>query len=101
MSFFSSTTIEQGLTLRQARSICPTIVEQRNFVMDARLIWLALGTFAIGVESFAVASLLPQIADSTGVSIATAGYLVIGYSLAYAFGTPILATLAGSLDRRA
>ncbi|KKC31275.1 MFS transporter [Devosia psychrophila] len=68
--------------------------------MDIRLIWLAVGTFAIGVESFAISSLLPQIAESTGVSLTQAGYLVLVFSLANAFGSPILAALTGTADRR-
>lgn len=68
--------------------------------MDIRLLWLAVGTFAIGVESFAISSLLPQIADSTGVSLTQAGYLVIAFALANAFGSPVLAALTGTVDRR-
>ena len=68
--------------------------------MDIRLLWLAVGTFAIGVESFAISSLLPQIAESTGVSLTQAGYLVIAFALANAFGSPILAALTGTADRR-
>lgn len=68
--------------------------------MDIRLIWLAVGTFAIGVESFAISSLLPQIADSTGVTMTQAGYLVIAFALANAFGAPVLAALTGTADRR-
>ncbi|MDB5536852.1 MAG: transporter, partial [Devosia sp.] len=68
--------------------------------MDIRLIWLAVGTFAIGVESFAISSLLPQIADSTGVTLTQAGYLVIAFALANAFGAPVLAALTGTADRR-
>lgn len=68
--------------------------------MDIRLIWLAVGTFAIGVESFAISSLLPQIAESTGVSLTQAGYLVIAFALANAFGSPVLAALTGTVDRR-
>ena len=68
--------------------------------MDIRPIWLAVGTFAIGVESFAISSLLPQIAESTGVSLTQAGYLVLVFSLANAFGSPILAALTGTADRR-
>jgi len=69
--------------------------------MDIRLIWLAVGTFAIGVESFAISSLLPQIANSTGVTLTQAGYLVIAFALANAFGAPVLAALTGTVDRRA
>lgn len=68
--------------------------------MDIRLLWLAVGTFAIGVESFAISSLLPQIADSTGVTLTQAGYLVIAFALANAFGSPVLAALTGTVDRR-
>ena len=68
--------------------------------MDIRLLWLAVGTFAIGVESFAISSLLPQIADSTGVSLTQAGYLVLAFALANAFGSPVLAALTGTADRR-
>lgn len=68
--------------------------------MDIRLVWLAVGTFAIGVESFAISSLLPQIAESTGVSLTQAGYLVIAFALANAFGSPVLAALTGTTDRR-
>lgn len=68
--------------------------------MDIRLVWLAVGTFAIGVESFAISSLLPQIAESTGVSLTQAGYLVIAFALANAFGSPVLAALTGTVDRR-
>ena len=68
--------------------------------MDIRLIWLAVGTFAIGAESFGISSLLPQIAESTGVTLTQAGYLVLAFALANAFGAPVLAALTGSVDRR-
>ncbi|MEP7453132.1 MFS transporter [Phyllobacterium sp. SB3] len=68
--------------------------------MDIRLVGLALGTFAIGIEGFVVASLLPEIAGDTGVSLVQAGYLVVTYAFAYAIGAPIIAALTGGLDRR-
>ncbi|HEY0032765.1 MAG TPA: MFS transporter, partial [Devosia sp.] len=68
--------------------------------MDIRLLWLAVGTFAIGVESFAISSLLPQISQSTGVTLTQAGYLVLAFALANAFGAPVLAALTGAVDRR-
>ena len=68
--------------------------------MDMRLIWLALGTFAIGAEGFAISSLLPGIAAETGVSMAQSGYLVFAYAIAYAIGAPVLASLTGASDRR-
>ena len=68
--------------------------------MDIRLVGLALGAFAIGIEGFVVASLLPQIAGDTGVTLVEAGYLVVTYAFAYAIGAPVVAALTGSLDRR-
>ncbi len=68
--------------------------------MDIRLVGLALGTFAIGIEGFVVASLLPEIAGDTGVSLVQAGYLVVTYAFAYAIGAPVIAALTGALDRR-
>jgi len=69
--------------------------------MDMRLVWLALGTFAIGVEGFVIATLLPGIAADNGVSISQAGYLVFGYAIAYAIGAPVLSAMTGRFDRRA
>lgn len=68
--------------------------------MDVRLLWLALGAFAGAVESSLLVSVLPAIAAETGVSIAQAGYLIFGYSVAYGIGTPVLSTLLGHVDRR-
>jgi predicted MFS family arabinose efflux permease len=68
--------------------------------MDLRLIWLALGTFAIGVEGFVIATLLPAIAADSGVPITQAGYLVFAYALAYAVGGPVLSATTGRFDRK-
>lgn len=68
--------------------------------MDMRLLWLALGSFTIGTEGFVVVSLLPSIASDTGTTVPQAGTLIMAFSLAYAFGSPILATIAGATDRR-
>lgn len=68
--------------------------------MDTRLIWLALGTFAVGVEGFVIATLLPAIAADSGVTITQAGYLVFAYAIAYAIGAPVLSAFTGRFDRR-
>lgn len=68
--------------------------------MDSRLLWLALGAFAGSVESALVVAVMPAIAAETGVTIAEAGLLVFVYSIAYGFGTPILASILGGVDRR-
>ncbi len=68
--------------------------------MDMRLIWLALGAFAIGTGAFVIASLLPGIAGEMQVPVAQAGALVLAYAVAYAVGGPVLATVTGGMDRR-
>ncbi|MER9403341.1 MFS transporter [Mesorhizobium caraganae] len=68
--------------------------------MDKRLFWLALGSFTISTEGFVISSLLPEIAGDAGISIPLAGTLITAFALAYAIGTPILATLTGEWDRR-
>lgn len=67
----------------------------------APLYWLALGTFAVGTESFMIAGLLPGMAADLAVSLATAGQLVTVFALAYALGSPILTAATGNLQRRA
>jgi predicted MFS family arabinose efflux permease len=68
--------------------------------MDSRLFWLALAAFVGGTEGGLIAGLLPAISAEMGVSIGQAGQLVIGYSLAYAIGTPLVAVLLGGVGRR-
>jgi DHA1 family inner membrane transport protein len=68
--------------------------------MDIRLLWLAVGAFTASMMAFVFAGLLPLIAASVDISISEAGHLVTAYSLAYAIGTPILATLTGGADRK-
>jgi predicted MFS family arabinose efflux permease len=68
--------------------------------MFPRLVWLALGTFAVGTESFVVAPLLPAIARDVGVPIVAAGRLVTVFALFYAFGAPILAVALANVDRK-
>lgn len=68
--------------------------------MISPLVWLALGTFVVGTEGFVIAGILPDIAADAGISVAQGGTLVTAFSLSYAFGAPVLATLFGDVDRR-
>ncbi|MGV8921080.1 MAG: MFS transporter [Pseudomonas sp.] len=63
------------------------------------LFWLALGTFAVGTESFMIAGLLPDMAADLSVSVVAAGQLVTVFALAYALSSPILTALTGSFSR--
>ena len=64
-----------------------------------KLLWLALGAFAVGTEGFMIAGLLPRIAGDLSVSVAQAGYLVTVFGATYAIGSPIVAVLTGSMER--
>jgi predicted MFS family arabinose efflux permease len=68
--------------------------------MNYRIFLLALGTFAVGTEGFVIAGLLPYISRDLDVSLSAAGQLVTAFSLAYAFGSPVLTTLTGRADKR-
>lgn len=68
--------------------------------MMGSLLWLALGAFAVGTEGFMIAGLLPKIGGDLGVSVAAAGDLVMVFGVTYAVGSPIVAVLTGSLERK-
>lgn len=68
--------------------------------MDYRLLILALGTFAIGTDSYVVAGILPQVARSFDVSLSAAGQFVSVYALCYGVLTPVMATLTANWSRR-
>jgi DHA1 family inner membrane transport protein len=68
--------------------------------MDKRLLVLASGMFAIGTDSFVVAGVLPQVADSLGVSVALAGQMVTLYALSYALLSPIIAATLADWPRK-
>ncbi|MDR6870037.1 putative MFS family arabinose efflux permease [Bosea sp. BE125] len=68
--------------------------------MDARLLWLAGGAFAIGTGSLIVTGILPNLAAGFGVSVDSAGLLLTAFAIAYAIGSPVLSTLLGNIERK-
>jgi Arabinose efflux permease len=68
--------------------------------MYGRLSVLALGTFAIGTDSFVVAGILPQVATSLEVSVGAAGQLVTVFALSYAVLSPVMAAVTAHWPRR-
>jgi predicted MFS family arabinose efflux permease len=68
--------------------------------LDSRLFWLSLAAFVGAIEGGLIAGILPLISADLGVSLGQAGLLVLFYSLAYAFGPPLLALLLGGVGRR-
>ncbi|MGC0420881.1 MFS transporter [Embleya sp. AB8] len=63
--------------------------------MRLRLIVLAIGTFAMGVDTFVIAPILGPMAGDLGVSRTAAGWLITAFALAYAIGGPALAAAVG------
>lgn len=68
--------------------------------MYKNLFWVALGTFAIGTESFVIAGVLEEMAHDLGISSSMAGHLVTAYALVYALSAPVMATLTASWNRQ-
>ncbi|MFE3197581.1 MFS transporter [Embleya sp. NPDC059237] len=68
--------------------------------MFKRLAPLALATFAVGTDGYVIAGLLPSIADDLDVSTPAAGQLVTVFALVLAVSAPVMAAVAGALDRR-
>lgn len=61
---------------------------------------LAVASFGIGTTEFVIMGLLPQVADSFGVTIPHAGYLVSGYAMGVVVGAPIVAIATAGLPRK-
>jgi len=68
--------------------------------MRFRILVLALGAFAVGTDGFVIAGILPDIAESMGISLALAGLTITTFALVYGFGAPILSAWAGAVERR-
>lgn len=50
---------------------------------------LAFGTFGLGIAEFSMMSILPDVADDFGVSIAEAGHLISAYAIGVCVGAPL------------
>ncbi|RFA12533.1 MFS transporter [Subtercola boreus] len=61
---------------------------------------VALGSFVLVLSEFLPIGLLPAIADDLGVSIGTAGLVVVATGLAAAVSAPVVTILTSGLDRR-
>ncbi|WP_205519175.1 MFS transporter [Streptomyces olivoreticuli] len=54
---------------------------------------LGLGAFALGLDAYVTAGLLPVIADDFDSSVSATGQMVTTFTLAYAIASPVFATL--------
>ncbi|WP_411127377.1 MFS transporter [Streptomyces sp. x-19] len=59
-----------------------------------RKVWLlTLGAFALGLDAYVMAGLLPVLAADVGTRVSLAGQLVTAFTLAYAISAPLVAGL--------
>ncbi|AFC28118.1 major facilitator superfamily protein [Paenibacillus mucilaginosus 3016] len=61
---------------------------------------LAVASFLVGTSENIIAGILDKVAADIGVSVSAAGQLITVFSLAYAFGTPILMAALARMERR-
>jgi len=61
---------------------------------------LALGSFAMGTDSFVLAGILPRIAQGLRISIGDAGQTITAFALTYGLAAPFLAVLTSRLPRK-
>lgn len=65
-----------------------------------KIYMLAVVSFLVGTSEFIIAGILDKVAADIGVPVSAAGQLITVFSLAYAFGTPILMAATARLERR-
>mgnify|MGYP001321892662 CR=1 FL=1 len=65
------------------------------------LLVLALGSFAMGTDSFVLAGILPQLDSGLHISLGSAGQVVTAFALTYAVSAPFLAVATGKVSRKA
>ena len=68
--------------------------------MPLALLALAMGAFGIGTTEFVATGILPQVADTFGVSIPSAGYLVTCYAVGVVVGAPVTTLLGTRMPRK-
>ena len=61
---------------------------------------LAVGSFGIGTGEFVIMGLLPNVADTFGVTTPEAGHVISAYALGVVIGAPVIAVLAAKMARR-
>jgi len=65
------------------------------------VVLLAVGTFAIGTDSFVLAGILPQLASGLRISEGAAGQVVTAFAITYAIAAPFLSVLTHRVPRKA
>jgi predicted MFS family arabinose efflux permease len=65
-----------------------------------KIFLLILGMFALGVDAYVMAGILPSIAADFGVSIGKAGQTVSIFTLCYAIAAPLFATVMSKMNTK-
>ncbi|MFD0590296.1 MFS transporter [Paenibacillus sp. GCM10027627] len=65
-----------------------------------KIYMLAIVSFLVGTSELIIAGILDRVAEDIGVSVSAAGQLITVFSLAYAFGTPLIIAATSRLERR-
>ncbi|MEU6997939.1 MFS transporter [Nonomuraea sp. NPDC046570] len=68
--------------------------------MMRKVLVLATGAFALGLDAYVMAGLLPVMAADLGTTIAVAGQTVTAFTLAYAIAAPLFATALAAARSR-
>lgn len=66
----------------------------------AWLFVLFIATLALGTDEFVISGILPDVAKDLSVTLGTAGLLVTAFALAFCLGSPIVALLTDSFEKR-
>ncbi|MBO0882275.1 MAG: MFS transporter, partial [Mycobacterium sp.] len=81
-----------------AETAAEPTVDQRTPWSQHALLYLVF--FLMGAELYLVSPLLPQIAPSLGVTLASAAMIVPGYAMAYALASPLLGIFSDRWPRK-
>ena len=81
--------------------VTPTAIEtQPRTAIALVTLALAVGSFGIGTGEFVIMGLLPDVANTFGVSTPEAGHVISAYALGVVVGAPVIAILAAKMARR-
>lgn len=61
---------------------------------------LAVISFLNGASEYVIAGILDKIAESSNISVSSAGQLITVFSIAFGVGTPFLIAFTSKLDRK-
>lgn len=82
------------MPLRSIAAVLPSGPARRPVML------MALGTFALGTDSFVISGVLSKVAGGLGVSLGTAGLLITVFCGVYAVSAPVSAVLTGNMCRK-